>query len=681
MTSTVFQSGTVIDSVWLNDVNAKTYADPVPIALAASSGSSLVGYLPDGVGTTPSTVQDKLREIVSIKDFGAVADATGVSGVGTDNTAAIQRALNHVNSVGGGVVVIPPGWYRKADTGGTLIMYSNTTLRGEGECSTIFFDDTVINPRQDFLRADNTTNVNFENFRVSGTAWIYPNDTNNSQLFGGLNIDGLRMTRVTIEKVRFMATAFAGVDGGMFSGNRLNYIIRDGIRCTGSRNIAVIGNILTNVSDDCINLHALDADAIPGTGFIIANNILDRCQGIKVLGAKILSVTGNVIKMSLRGPINIYTPDTGPEGTTPTIEINISNNIITDTFGDLGGNNCIFVGSALASNNTVPQPGTSSSPYPYTYANNLDAGGVNVGALGITISNNTISRTLPDNVQYSSYGLGDRFDWATPGLWSDPFISSTSYSVHGIQVMAPMNGALIQGNRINGMGAGFNALWVSLSGAVNLAYANTTISNNVITDCPGIGLSISATSVLGGLVIVKNNSFDLDPYFRSVTHNSDNTWTSSGNVVGISNSASLACLITEGNIFSHMGSVVLNPLSGAKMRANNDIVICEPTGYGDLAGNKGVRKIDQNMGYTYVIYNGDPTSTSFKNITTFPVTISNALPTTGFYLAGFVIKADSATVVGTGGSKYIVSGWTRLTTGSAHVLNTDWAEMRTLTGT
>lgn len=29
----------------------------------------------------------------------------------------------------------------------------------------------------------------------------------------------------------------------------------------------------------------------------------------------------------------------------------------------------------------------------------------------------------------------------------------------------------------------------------------------------------------------------------------------------------------------------------------------------------------------------------------------------------------------------VVTGWVRLTTGSAHVLNTDWAEMRTLTGT
>jgi hypothetical protein len=34
-----------------------------------------------------------------------------------------------------------------------------------------------------------------------------------------------------------------------------------------------------------------------------------------------------------------------------------------------------------------------------------------------------------------------------------------------------------------------------------------------------------------------------------------------------------------------------------------------------------------------------------------------------------------------GGQNYVVNGWRRLTDGSNHVLNTDWAEIRTLSGT
>lgn len=90
MTSTVFQSGTVIDSVWLNDVNAKTYADT----------ADTVGYLPAGTGAVATTVQDKLRESVSVKDFGAVGNGEA------NDTKAIQDAIDT-----GKPVFVPAGTY------------------------------------------------------------------------------------------------------------------------------------------------------------------------------------------------------------------------------------------------------------------------------------------------------------------------------------------------------------------------------------------------------------------------------------------------------------------------------------------------------------------------------------------------------------------------------------------
>lgn len=61
--------------------------------------------------------------------------------------------------------------------------------------------------------------------------------------------------------------------------------------------------------------------------------------------------------------------------------------------------------------------------------------------------------------------------------------------------------------------------------------------------------------------------------------------------------------------------------------------------------------------------------------------VSSTIPIAGTYTRhDFVIKQDRATELGTAGSKYVVLGWLRLTTGSNHVLNTDWVEIRTLTG-
>jgi hypothetical protein len=68
--------------------------------LSASSGSSLVGYLPSGTGAVATTVQSKLRESVSVKDFGAKGDGV------TDDTAAIQAAINNSKSL-----YIPTGNY------------------------------------------------------------------------------------------------------------------------------------------------------------------------------------------------------------------------------------------------------------------------------------------------------------------------------------------------------------------------------------------------------------------------------------------------------------------------------------------------------------------------------------------------------------------------------------------
>ncbi len=96
-------------------------------ALAASSGSSLVGFIQSGSGAVATTVQAKLRETVSVTDFGAVGD--GVA----DDTAAIQATITRVTAAGG-IVHFPPGTYKILGT--ITIAAGKITLQGSGRDAT-----------------------------------------------------------------------------------------------------------------------------------------------------------------------------------------------------------------------------------------------------------------------------------------------------------------------------------------------------------------------------------------------------------------------------------------------------------------------------------------------------------------------------------------------------------------
>lgn len=70
--------------------------------LALSTGSSFIGFIQSATGGVLRTVQDKLREFVTVTDLGCVNDGNAATYTGTDNSAALQALLN--NAIAAGIV-------------------------------------------------------------------------------------------------------------------------------------------------------------------------------------------------------------------------------------------------------------------------------------------------------------------------------------------------------------------------------------------------------------------------------------------------------------------------------------------------------------------------------------------------------------------------------------------------
>jgi hypothetical protein len=97
-------SNTVTFLTGLNVGDVVQFSTATPVAPNATTAAN-VSYTPAGASAVTTTVQAKLRETVSVKDFGAVGN--GVA----DDTAAIQAALNSLSATGG-VVTVPQGQYK-----------------------------------------------------------------------------------------------------------------------------------------------------------------------------------------------------------------------------------------------------------------------------------------------------------------------------------------------------------------------------------------------------------------------------------------------------------------------------------------------------------------------------------------------------------------------------------------
>ncbi len=178
---------------------------------ALGTGAALIGMMPNGAGAVQTTVQNKLGESVSVKDFGAKGD--GIA----DETAAIQAACASAN-----IVRIPAGNYRITST---LIIPANVTLQGDGIAKTnIIVSANVVGIRivgnyarlKDFTIKNSVSNTN-NGIEIGDTI----NDGGRSSLTSlyvtGMGNDGIQVRNGNLGTIRDVASVSNGRDGINFT--------------------------------------------------------------------------------------------------------------------------------------------------------------------------------------------------------------------------------------------------------------------------------------------------------------------------------------------------------------------------------------------------------------------------------------------------------------------------------
>lgn len=172
------------------------------------SDSGTVSFLQSGVGAITRSARDKMREMVSVKDFGAVGD--GVA----DDTAAIQGAANYANSIGGTLYA----------GSGTYKITATVTITCNCDMSAALFNVNAASVPIGIIVGSTTSEIRGRVMslpRLVNTAKVTTGWTGFSSSVG-VDIANLFMSKVTIPSVLKFGI---GVDvGGYTTGNAYNNI-------------------------------------------------------------------------------------------------------------------------------------------------------------------------------------------------------------------------------------------------------------------------------------------------------------------------------------------------------------------------------------------------------------------------------------------------------------------------
>jgi len=272
-------------------------------AFAASNGASLVGYTQGSTGSVTTTVQSKLREIVSVKDFGAVGDGV------TDDTTAFQSAVNSLSSVGG-TVFVPSGSYL---IGQISWVKDGVTIAGDAVSGSRLALKNNVNDSMFKIGDGGTTsigNTTIKNLYLSGNK---ANQTAGHGVYSWGNVltSVIDCNIVNFKQAGIYATNGAGVDYyGRASGNYITGCDLAGIYLTGGvYSYGILGNVISGCGKSPANGAGIFINA-NDTHRILGNLFDENENGITLSAASDITIVGNQFENQDRSSVLLFAGST-----------------------------------------------------------------------------------------------------------------------------------------------------------------------------------------------------------------------------------------------------------------------------------------------------------------------------------------------------------------------------------
>lgn len=264
--------------------------------LEGAGDAANITYTSAGAGAVTTTVQTKLRESVSVKDFGAVGDGV------TDDTTAINLAIASLTT--GGSLYFPKGTYQLFSP--LVFSASNLTFYGDGASSVLRRDSSSAN---DYIFQSSgsgvLTNVLIEKLRFESQR----TSASGTQSF--VNFDGQDLSNITVQNCSFANTtaycnsifiktaAGKSVSGVKILNNFIESSKRMGFEIINHDNstnynasdVLVEGNTFANCNVMCVSISGpVQNSTVSNNKFIGASTT----NGLELVGPSGCNVVGNI---------------------------------------------------------------------------------------------------------------------------------------------------------------------------------------------------------------------------------------------------------------------------------------------------------------------------------------------------------------------------------------------------